>query len=113
MFEVFKFKRLASVEQSAPAILQQFSELLNARTLIHSYNDKNFRFLQIDKIDNYTIDATYHGTTIRFRLFLTYRENSAIGRVVCLYQYRLFEEIRFELLGQFTMALLHKCPSHA
>lgn len=64
MFEETKFKRLAAVEQYAPAILKEFSELLNARAMIRAYDEKNFRFLSIEKIDSYTIDANYHGATV-------------------------------------------------
>lgn len=102
MFEESKFKRLALLEHYAPAIRKEFDELLNTRALIHSNNSKNLQSLQLEKIDDYVIDAVYLNVTVRFLLFVTYKESRAIGRVICLHKYGVLEKANFDILGEFT-----------
>lgn len=102
MFEESKFKRLAMLEHYAPSFRKEFSELLNARALIHSTNAKNLHSLKLEQIDDYTIDAAYLNVTVRFQLFLTYKETRVVGRVICLHKHAAFEKITFDVLGGFT-----------
>ena len=58
--------------------------------------------MQVTQIDDYTIDALYLGTTVRFQLFLTYENGQSMGRVICLNKYQVQEKVFFDFLGAFT-----------
>lgn len=101
MFEKNKVRRLSMLENYAPRIRSEFAELLNAKALIDRFSATKLRSLQVEAIDDHTIDVLYLGTTIRFQLFITY-DDEAIGRVICFHKYQLFEKVRFHFLGEFA-----------
>lgn len=102
MFQKATFDRLAALEAYHENILREFSELLNTVTLIRSESSSKLRTLQVEKVDAYTIDAMYMGTTVRFQLNITYQNNTAAGRVTCLHKYVTFEKVRFDVIGRFS-----------
>lgn len=102
MFAQSEARRLANLDQYSESILKNFTGLLSSVALIEKYFQNKFSSLLVEQVDNYTIDTSYLGKTIRFQLFLTYQEDKPIGRVVCLLKYLVFEKVHFGVLGEFT-----------
>ncbi|SDM76905.1 hypothetical protein SAMN05216517_10698 [Janthinobacterium sp. OK676] len=95
-------QRLTNLDQHSEGLLRNFSGLLASVALVEEYHNHKFHSLHVEQVDDYIIDTSYLGKTVRFQLFLTYKEDKPIGRVVGLLKYLIFEKVHFEFLGEFT-----------
>ena len=102
MFAQSEARRLANLDQHSESILKNFTGLLSSVALMERFFQNKFSSLLVEQVDNYTIETSHLGKTIRFQLFLTYQEDKPIGRVVCLLKYLVFEKVHFGVLGEFT-----------
>jgi hypothetical protein len=102
MIDEATYNRAAKLEIYSPTMLKEFSYLLRAREVVQQFSASKFRTLEVKQIDDYTIDACYLNTTVRFQLLLGYKDGNANGRVVCLNKYLVCDKPHYDILGEFN-----------
>jgi hypothetical protein len=102
MIDTPTYKRIGSLERHLPAMLAEFSHLVRAKEVARQWSASLFDTLEVKQVDPYTIDATYVNTTVRFQLYLGYKDNRASGRVVCLHMYLVGTKQHCDVLGEFS-----------
>jgi hypothetical protein len=102
MIDTPTYKRLGSLEQHSPAMLTEFSHLTRAKEVARQWSARLFDTLEVAQVNPYTIDATYLNTTVRFQLYLGYKDNDVSGRVVCLHLYSMGAKQHCDVLGEFN-----------
>lgn len=102
MFEEANYHRLVKLEQDAQPLKSEFAHLLKAKDFISQAKPQRLSTIELERIDDYTIDASFANTTVRFHLLLTYAKGRSCGRVECLRKCSLFGEVQYNKLGDFS-----------
>ncbi|MFC5480565.1 hypothetical protein [Massilia suwonensis] len=105
MFEESNYLRLAALDRQAAALRNHFAALLKVKDFIAQfYPTGTLTTMEITKVDDYNVEATYMNTTVRFQLLITYNKHDrATGRVVCLNKNATFEKVQYDYLGEFSV----------
>jgi hypothetical protein len=105
MFELANYNRLVALEQDEPQLKKEFAYLLEAKVFISQRKPQRLSSLQVERIDDYTIDVSYVNTTVRFHLLLAYSNGRSCGHVVCLRKCSLFWDAKYDNVGEFGFTL--------
>lgn len=101
MFETANYNRLVALEEDAQALKNEFAHLRNVKEFFSQRSQPRMLSLNVESIDDYTIDVSYVNTTVRFKLLLTYSKGRSHGRVVCMRKCSVFGDTQYDKVGEF------------